>query len=106
MFDQLFLDQHVLARLRTGPLAEERRRYLARCAEQQMPRSTLRTIAKYTLVITQALRLGERPGELITPAEIDAEADRWVRERPKRRRLTAGFTRHAIRWLTFLGRFQ
>ncbi len=106
MFDQLFLDQRVLARLRTGPLADERCRYLVRCAEQQMSLSTLRDIARATFVITQVLRLAERPGELITRAEIEAEADRRARQRPKRRMLTARFTPHAIRWLTFLGRFQ
>jgi integrase/recombinase XerD len=106
MFDRLFQNARVLARQRTGPLAKERRRYLAYCAEQQMCPSTLQHIARYTLVIAEALRLAERPGELITRAEIDAEADRRINERPKRRMLTFRFTGHAIRWLTFLGRLQ
>ena len=45
MFDRLFQNPCVLARQRNGPLAEERRRYLAHCAEQQMSRRTLRNIA-------------------------------------------------------------
>ena len=57
MFDRLFQNARVLARQRTGPLAEERRRYLAYCAEQQMSPSTLQHIARYTLVIAEALRL-------------------------------------------------
>jgi integrase/recombinase XerD len=106
MFDQLFQDPRVLARQRSGPLAEERRRYLAHCTGQQMAPSTLRHIARYTLVIAQALRLAERPGEFITPAEIEAEADRWVNARPKRRWNTGRFAGHAIRWLRFLGQLQ
>jgi site-specific recombinase XerD len=106
VFDQLFQNPRVLTRQRTGPLAEERRRYLAHCAEQQMSPSRLQHIARYILVITQALRLAERPGELITRAEVEAEADRRLRERPKRRMLTCRFTGEAVRWLTFLGRLQ
>jgi site-specific recombinase XerD len=106
MFDQLFQNPRVLARQRNGPLAEERCRYLVCCAEQQMSPARLQQIARRILVITEALRLAERPGELITRMEIDAEVDRRVRERPKRRLLIYGFTCEAVRWLTFLGRLQ
>jgi hypothetical protein len=40
MFEQLFKRPHALARHRNGPPAEERRRYLAHCTEQQMSRRT------------------------------------------------------------------
>jgi site-specific recombinase XerD len=112
MFDQLFQKPRVLARYRDGPLAEERRRYLVHCAEQHMARTTLREIATYTLAITKALRLAERPGELITRGEIKAAADCWARRRSPQRSLqtvsTAWrlFTRFATRWLAFLGRLQ
>jgi site-specific recombinase XerD len=106
VFDQLFQNPRVLARQQTGPLAEERRRYLAHCAAQQMSASRLQSIARYILVITEALRLAERPGELITRAEIAAEADRRLRERKRRRILTCRFTGAAVRWLMFLGRLQ
>ena len=76
MFDRLFEHPFVLARQRNGPLAEERRRYLAHCAEQQMSRRTLRSIARYTLIAAEALRLAERPGEVVTRAEVKAEVDR------------------------------
>ena len=105
MFDQLFQNPRVLARQRNGPLAEERRRYLAHYAEQQMSPSTLQHLARATLAVTEALRLAERPGEFITRAEIDAEAGRRARA-PKRRMFTCRFTGHAVRWLTFLGRLQ
>jgi integrase/recombinase XerD len=76
------------------------------CAEQQMSASRLQHIARYILAITEGLRLAERPGELITRAEIAAEANRRVRERQKRRMLTYRFAGEAVRWLTFLGRLQ
>ena len=83
MFEQLFERPHALARQRNGPLAEERLRYLAHCAEQQMAHRTLRRIAIYTLIVAKALRLADRPGELVTRAEIEAEADRWANRHPK-----------------------
>jgi site-specific recombinase XerD len=112
MFEQLFERPHALARQRNGPLAEERRRYLVHCAEQQMSRRTLRGIAIYTLVVAKALRLDTRPGELITAAEIEAHADRWANRQPKppalrqARRSWLRFTGQATRWLSFLGRLQ
>jgi hypothetical protein len=65
----------------------------------------LQHFARATLAVTEALRLSERPGELITPAEIDAEAGRRARA-PKRRMFTSRFKGYAIRWLRFLGRLQ
>ena len=63
-------------------------------------------------VVAEALRLAERPGEVITRSEIEAEAERWVNRLPEPRRTRNGrclrvrFTGHAIRWLTFLRRLQ
>lgn len=108
MFERLFTSPRALARQQNGPLAEERRRYLEHCAAQQMTYETLRSIAGYTLVIANALRLAERSGELITRTEIDAEADRWVNrpvQPPKEQRMLT-FTGHAIRWLAFLERLE
>ena len=85
MFDQLFRMPHVLARQQNGPLAEDRRRYLSHCAEQRMSPRTLGDIARFTLRVAEALRLAERPGELITRSEIEAEAERWVNRLPKPR---------------------
>ena len=83
MFDQLFKKPRVLARYRDGPLAEERLRYLTFHAEQQMSLLTLQGIARYTLVVARALRLADRPGELITQHEIEVEAERWANRVPK-----------------------
>ena len=112
MFDRLFQHPHALARHRDGPLSEERRRYLAHCAARQMAVLTLRHAANYTLVVARVLRLADRPGELITAEEIEAEAKRWAghRSKPPRRQVfehaRRSFRRHALRWLRFLGRLQ
>jgi hypothetical protein len=112
MFEQLFERPHALARQRNGPLVEERLRYLAHCAEQQMAHRTLRCIAIYTLIVAKALRLADRPAELISRAEIEAEATRWADREPKPPNMRAvritwlRFNGHATRWLRFLGRLQ
>jgi integrase/recombinase XerD len=112
MFDQLFPKPWALARYRDGPLAEERRRFLVHCAEKQLGTTSLRIIAAYTLVVAKVLRLAERPGELITPEEIKAAADRWARRRSPRRSLPSGhaarrqFIHLGTRWLSYLGRLQ
>ena len=112
MFDRLFQAPHVLVRHRNGPLAKERHRYLTLCAEQQMAALTLRRIAVYTLVVADALRLADRPGELITRDEIEVEAERWANRRPKPRSAWLFHNRwqtfkgQAIRWLAFLGRLK
>ena len=49
MFDRLLKQPHALARHREGPLAEERRSYLAHCAEQQMSPGTLAKASPATL---------------------------------------------------------
>src|SRR4051794_30427162 len=84
MFDRLFQSPFVLNRQRSGPLADERRRYLVHCAEQQMSRETLRRIARYTLIAAEALRLAERPGEVISRAEVAAEVLDWSDRRSRR----------------------
>jgi site-specific recombinase XerD len=112
VFEQLFERPHALARQLSGPLADDRRRYLAHCAGQQMARRTLRGIAIYTLIVARDLRLADRPGERITRAEIEAAADRWAHRHPRppimrgTRLARLRFTGHATRWLAFLGRFQ
>lgn len=112
MFDRLYKRQHVIARHQKGPLAEERHRYLAYCAERQMSLATLGHIARYTLIVAKTLRLSDRPGELITQAEIRTEALHWVKRRRQGRRVhnirreSRKFIGSAVRWLTFLGRMQ
>ncbi|QDT45191.1 Tyrosine recombinase XerD [Gimesia alba] len=110
MFDKLYKQPHAIARHQNGPLAEERRRYLVYCAEQQMSLETLEHIARKILIIARTLRLVERPGELITRTEIVSAAHRWVKERGRKVqnvcRECRRFIGHAVRWLSFLGRLQ
>lgn len=112
MFDRLYRRQHAVARHLQEPLADERRRYLVHCANQQMSLVTLGHIARNTLIVTKILRLASRPKERISRAEIAAAADRWVNRRSKRRpvrnvrRECRKLRGHAVRWLTFLGRLQ
>ncbi len=112
MFERLFQNWLVLDRHRNGPMVEERRRYIMHCAEQQMAPLTLRRIAVYTLVVAKALRLSQRPGEIITRNEIDVEAERWANRRPKPRSAWLFHNRwqtfrgQAVRWLTFLERLE
>lgn len=111
MFEDLVKRPYALARYRHTPLAEERRRYLTHCAELGMARNTLRQIANYLLIITDALQLGDRPDDLIAPAEIEAEAIRRAkRHKPthskRKHRRGRPFITHATHWLQFLGRLQ
>lgn len=100
MFERLFSCPLAQARHRDGPLAGERRRYLAHCDDLRMSRRTLRLVAKYTLAIAGALQLADRPGDLITRSEIEAEADRHKLGAGSRLQRIG----HATRWLRFLGR--
>jgi len=75
MFEQLFQFPAVVARHRTGPFTEERERFLVRCAEQGMARSTLLSLAPYLLVIAQRLNAERR----VTVRQIEAAADQWRR---------------------------
>lgn len=74
---------------------------------------TLRGAAAYLVAIAVRLHLAERPGEVITRAEVHREALRWSSRRDKRR-VSMGidsdsyksFKRYAIYWLQFMGRLE
>lgn len=113
MFERLYKRPRALARHCRSPLAEERRRFLVHCAQSGMSDTTLGVLAAYLLTITAYLRLADRPADdLITPAEIEAQAERWAKrplkfpgskqERGGRRH----FRNYATQWLQFLGRWQ
>src|SRR5881227_3299010 len=111
MFEQLFKRPHALARQRAGPVPEERLRYLAHRAAQGMARLTLQETAVYLLVVARSLRLADRPGELISPAEVERQALLWA-DQPHPCKPTGSararehFRSHAFAWLRFLGRLQ
>jgi integrase/recombinase XerD len=113
MFDLelLFERRHALIRQRTGPLAEDRLRFLAHLRDQAMSRSVMRCAAFYVLAVTLYLRLHERPNKVFCLDEVERQARRWARRPPSpawepgpfsRRR----FVRWATEWLRFLGRLQ
>ncbi|MBM4072034.1 MAG: integrase [Planctomycetes bacterium] len=117
MFDQLFTSSRGLAAHQNGPVAEERRRYLAHCASLQMTPGALRVIAVYTLIIARTLRLADRPSQLFTHPDIEAGASRYVKLADRRRHpkepmkrkggcLWYSFKTYATRWLKFMGRLH
>ena len=113
MFEQLFKQPHALARHRNGPLAEERRRYLAHCAEQQMSRRTLRRTRHLHPHRRESPAAG-RPARRTHHTGRDRGRSRPLGQPTSQ---TASDARgptvhgsaspaHATRWLTFLGRLQ
>jgi site-specific recombinase XerD len=112
MFEQLFERQHALSRHISGPLADERRRYLAHCAAQGMATRTLRLTAQLLIATEQYLNLSERPDEIISRQEVDEAGTLWssrkslppIQLHPKLSRQR--FIHHAVGWLTFLNRIQ
>src|SRR5260370_17084034 len=57
MFDQIFERSDALRRQLANPLREVRLAYLRHRAEQGAPRSTLRKLAQYLMVVTDRLNL-------------------------------------------------
>jgi hypothetical protein len=55
MFDRLFSYPKTIARHRDAPLADARERYLAHCADNRLPQSTLCKIAWQLLVVVRTL---------------------------------------------------
>jgi len=110
MFETLFCYPRVLARHRTGPSAEERDRFLAHHAQVgATPKSLLRLASELLLV---ARRIDVSGPTAITPLEIEAAADGWVRHQRRHRRVRdpkfcrQRFVQVATDWLHFLDRLQ
>lgn len=107
MFETLFHYPRVLARHVSGPLAEERRRYLDHRAAQGTPRSTLLRYATELLVVASSLEL--KPGHQARPGQIQRAARRWARRQRRRGHATVldwsegHFVQVATAWLKFLG---
>lgn len=112
MFEQLIARPFYLARHRTSPLVEERLAYLDHLAGQGMSRKHLRAVADYLLVVTDRLRLADRPGEAISHVEINQQAVLWADSQSKSPNWKGGsssraaFRSYATRWLQFLGRLE
>jgi integrase/recombinase XerD len=112
MFEMLFKQPFALEPHLNGPLVEERRQFLNHRAEQGYSKKGLRVLAYYLLACTRYLRLADRPGELISHAEVAEQATLWANRSPlppemKRRGSSRGdFLRYALTWLRFLGRLK
>lgn len=81
MFDQLFTSVRALERYSSGPLLEERLRYLAHCAAQGSTRSSLRLIAQHQLALVDYLPL--QTADSVTVEQIQAATDLWVGRQPQ-----------------------
>lgn len=107
MFTQLFAYRSIMARHETAPYADERRRYLAYCAERGDARSTLRYKARELLWI--ARKLQAYPDLNVTREQIQAVAGDWAeRARVYGRPLVPRWTNErflvvARPWLRYLG---
>jgi integrase/recombinase XerD len=112
MFDQLFTSTRAVERYASGPLLEERLRYLAHCASQGSTRSSLRLIAQHQLVAIEYLDLPT--ADSITVEQVRAAADVWVGRQPQPythhatdyRHARERFISEARHWLSFLGRLR
>ena len=112
MFDELFTSLKAVDRYSSGPLLDERLRYLAHCAAQGSTRSSLRLIAQHQLVLVDYLHLQE--ADSLTVEEVEAAAARWVSRQPQPHTHNAAdyrwarwrFISDARQWLSFLGRLR
>ena len=110
MFDQLFTCPRAVVRHSTGPLLDERLRYLAYCGGRGSTKSSLRLIAQHLLVFTDYLPL--EAGTQVSLEQIRAAANLWIKREPKPQNVTdhyygrMRFVSDARQWLTFLGRLR
>lgn len=110
MFNDLFTSPKALDRYSSGPLLDERLRYLAHCAAQGSTRSSLRLTAQHQLVIIDYLHLQE--SDSVTVKQIEAAADLWISRQLQPHTHNAidyrwarlRFISEARQWLSFLGR--
>src|SRR5712692_11828024 len=111
MFEELFTYPTVLKRHREGPLAQERRSYLAGLAAQAMARETLLRQARYSLCVARAIERWPADHRF-TEIEIDELATVWATKRVAQRRAQGTkwpvelFRFAAIDFLGAVGRLQ
>jgi site-specific recombinase XerD len=112
MFEQLFAGPEALARQRDGPLAAQRRDFLAHLSQHGLSRATLREAAYYLLIVAHQLRLAQRPEQAVPLTEVLRQATNWA-NRPDKKfanqsapRARRRFFSTATSWLRFLGRLE
>jgi integrase/recombinase XerD len=112
MFKDLFTSPRAVDRYSSGPLLDERLRYLAHRAAQGSTRSSLRLTAQQQLVAIDYLHL--TGSDSVTVKEIEAAADLWICRQPQPHTHSAidyrwarlRFISEATQWLSFLGRLR
>jgi integrase/recombinase XerD len=112
MFNDLFTSPKALDRYSSGPLLDERLRYLAYCAAQGSTRSSLRLTAQHQLVVIDYLHLQD--SDSVTVKQIEAAADLWISRQLQPHTHNAidyrwarlRFISEARQWLSFLGRLH
>lgn len=112
MFHQLFTSPKAVVRYSSGPLLDERLRYLAHRAAQGSTRSSLRLSAQHQLVVIDYLRL--QASDSVTIRQIEAAADLWISRQFQPHTHNAldyrwarlRFISEARQWLSFLGRLR
>jgi site-specific recombinase XerD len=110
MFKDLFTSRKALDRYSSGPLLDERLRYLAHCAAQGSTRSSLRLTAQQQLAVIDYLHLQD--SKSVTVKQIEAAADLWISRQLQPHTHNAidyrwarlRFISEARQWLFFLGR--
>ncbi len=109
MINQLFKRADAVRRQVAAPLAGSRIAYLGHCADRGAKPSTLSNVACTLVAVAQYLGLGEQG--TVRLSELEAAAERWVRQDPGRRGGDRGtarqrFLRHGTGWLRFAGRLE
>lgn len=113
MFDMLYKSPRILARHRNGPLAAEREAFLRKLADEGTKRSNLLIAASYLLIVAERLRLADSKQRRVGLAEVKTEAAHWsarktgrFKKGPRSDRARQRFTGFALRWLSFVDRFE
>lgn len=110
MFEELFPGPIALARQRTTPLAEERRRFLHHLKDLGYARSSLHDVACELVVVVRQLELADDGP--VAPVAVDVAAKQWAMQQIRRHRSAKAaisirnFRYWATQWLRFLGRLQ
>ena len=113
MFEKLFKDPRTIKRYRTGPLVEERLRYLRYRAEFGTSARTLEGIAASQLRLIQLLHLTE--GQTVRLSQVEAAAREWAspptgqqygRTVSASAKSTKDFIGRCVQWLRYIDKLQ
>ena len=113
MFEELFKDLKTIERYRTGPLVQERLRYLRYRAESGTCLRTLERIAAAQLRLVHLLNIAE--GQTVSLSQVEAAAREWAslpigqqygRTVPASAKTTKEFVGRCVQWLRFVDKLE